>query len=135
MCICRKTRKSLVTLAVILVLKPHTHKLYILRHCTNIVYIYIFHLSTQLGSWMKSEFIFITKLRASVGPGIFKNINKIQCVLPRYPHNERKVLKVMVNNSHNIKKTNSHIFPDHSTYTKHTTSYDVLNPGMLSFYY
>ena len=39
MCIWSKTGKGLVNLAFIPVIKPHTYKLYILRHCTNIVYL------------------------------------------------------------------------------------------------
>ena len=35
-----KLWKSSVNLTFIPVFKPHTHKLYILRHCTNIFYIY-----------------------------------------------------------------------------------------------
>ena len=42
-CLCvfgAKLWKSSVNLTYIPVFKPHTHKLYILRHCTNIFYIY-----------------------------------------------------------------------------------------------
>jgi hypothetical protein len=53
----------------------------------------------------------ITKPRASLGPVVFKNLSNVQSVLHGYSHNERKVLKVMVNNSTNIKKMNSHLFP------------------------
>jgi hypothetical protein len=36
-----KLKTGSMNLAFIPVFKPHTHKLYILRHCTNIVYIYM----------------------------------------------------------------------------------------------
>jgi hypothetical protein len=38
MCIWRKTLLSLGEPSFIPVVKPHTHALYILRHCTNIFY-------------------------------------------------------------------------------------------------
>ena len=40
MCIRPKTGENTVNLALIPVVKPHTYKLYILKHCTNIVYIH-----------------------------------------------------------------------------------------------
>jgi hypothetical protein len=39
MCILHETGERLVNLAFMPVFKPHTHKLDILRHCTNIVYL------------------------------------------------------------------------------------------------
>ena len=38
MCIRGKTGKGSVNIVFIPVLKPHAHKLYIVRHCTNMVY-------------------------------------------------------------------------------------------------